>query len=1227
MATLIHPSSIEYNNVDIADMQLVANERQPSTIDYDDDNSRPPSPALKNKRTQLKTVDQVFGPLQMGGYSITRRALDTLGATVDGEPLHGKNTFFRTPGKRFINALQFDPVAIEARMNTTTGADDYLLPALLFELASRRPLTAPPLLNERLDTHTDPGAYQTKLKQLLNSAQKLNIRHAHIAETLPNWVKRSTSRTMASTGIGLQAFGIYSGLRGLQDAIRDKDSYGIVFNSSAFTADVTSIAVDFAVASKATQMLKASESAYKGFAKTSFALKLGRGGGLIGGALTLPFDIISAVDGFKAAAKTTGKESINHYVNAGLSVTSAAMTVLLGAAALAGFSSAGPIGLVAGLLLVAGSRVWAAINVVDDIDDYITLTTEERLRTGWFAFWGISPDESIENRHLIAKSTARHSQQLQTAARKLLDETFKDRTEAIVNGSFQVDIQPIQVTTYEWTPENPKYKTIKHPRISDNNDNIDARAGVTKDTPGAVLGTSADDKGILWFIGGGNDKILGVEKKSNSFYYSAGHKSLNGGDKADEFIFEGAADLLKTGTHETLISELKGGGGTDTLKLAGHFPETNDDRYGFRVDLQKGEMSLLVKPPTPKEQAYKLHSNLQNIENVETLAGATNEVIGNDRPNLIKSRGRDDIDAGAGEDQIYLLNSYASANGGKGKDAYAIAHVPGMVSIIEDGEDPSIIALDWRSDLIESWKIENRELVITSRFEFDDVSRKVVRIKNVYQQVGDLRTLQNGKLTFITQDGSHLVPELPASIEALQTVDVKVVILQQGIPHLPVIVFDTECTVPHDRSSSYWVSRNRRQTVFRVKETGKKIATSLHADFSSTELTRVEAGYGADLTYGTHFNYIMYKACGLTLHFGDKQILIENFAASLTIGMRNLKPRLKAPELAIIHPFTLTLNDGVSFRLSLPPAADSLFFNETFEINGPMQWSSTPPLPLPRREGNHPYLRPLDNEAHTLGRREKCVKLNAATHQTAVESLTGEGSKYLIHLSTGMTLRISTPDALATANKQLAFASTWEFDATALGKVEIKLVDNQLLIGRTIIYLPTYENTGDLVDQIRVITAQGIVWAVDLIFEVVYVEAIDARFFVPATDASTPLPTELASYPEDSILVRNSVMKDGSAGALHYHLTQRKWILEEDKSRNIDREDLQTTNHCTHQLKLFEEVAQIGLDYSPPLGDQAMKTLRDQCVKLMGDLSLDDPAKLAKAKNLAWLLSGQSQYN
>lgn len=1224
MATLILDASTEQDLVFVSDMQLVSNPRSASTIDFDEVESLQPAAGNKHKRAQLKTVDHVFGALHIGEYSITRSALDALGATVDGQPLNGNNTFFRTPKNTFINSLQFDPVAIEARMKQTSGADDYLLPALLFEIASRRPLNAPAMLQTVLVA--DPGIYQAKLKQLLNSAQKLNIRHAHLAEPLPHWIKRSSSRTMAGTGIGLQAFGIYSGLRGLQDALRNKDAYGIVFNSSAFTADVASIAIDLAVTRKATQMIKASQSAYQGFAKTSFALKLGRGGGLIGGALTLPFDIIAAVDGFNAAAKASGKEAINHYVNAGLSVASATMTVLLGAAALAGFSLAGPIGLIAGLLLVAGSRVWAAINVVDDIADYITLTAEERLRTGWFGFWGISPDESIENRHLIARAAAQHTQQLQATARKLLDGELKDQTEAIVNGSFHVELQPIQVATYDWTPENPQYKTVKRARINDDADSIDAREGVTTDTPGAVLGTAADYKGVLWFIGGGDDTIQGVKKKPNSFYYGAGHKNLSGGRKDDEFIYEGAAELLKNGPHAASISELKGGPGSDTLKLAGHFPETNEQRYGFRIDLDQGAMSVLVKPPTRKEQAYRPHSTLRNIENVETLAGATNEVIGSDGPNIIKSRGRDDIDAGAGDDQVYLLGSYSSARGGAGKDAFAIAHIPGLVSIIEDGVDESIIALDWRSDLIESWQIENTELVITSRFEIDDVSKRIVRIKNVYQHVQEQRLLHNAKFTFMTKDGFNLVPELPPSIGTGQPTDIEVVIIQQGTRQVPVIIYAAEFTVAHNTSSSYWVSRNNPQTTFRINQYNKHFATTLHLDYTSSELTHVEAHYQADLIHATSVNHIMYKQCDMTLHFADKQISIINLAASRSTGQTRINSRLTRPILELNHPFILILNDGVSYRLNLPDAADSVFVKSDFEICGPLQWNSTVALPLSPRAGTHQYLRPLDNEAHALGSREKCVKLNPATAPTAVECLTGEGSKYLVHLSPGMSLRIATPDALASASQQLAYASTWEFDATTLGDVEIKLAAGQLLIGQTVIHLPQYESPADLVDQIRVITAKGIVYAVDLIFDVVYIEALDARFHRPENALTAAISAELAPLTMTQIPVHNIAMKDGSIGALSYHLTQHRWILDTDTSRSIAVEDLQTTNHCTHQLKLFEEVAQIGLGYSPPLGEPAMKALREHCVKLMGDLAIDYAAKLSSATHLAWLLSGQSHY-
>lgn len=110
---------------------------------------------------------------------------------------------------------------------------------------------------------------------------------------------------MVSVGTGLQAFGIYSGLRGLQDAIARKDHGEVVFNSLSTSAEVTSLAVEVAVTKQAKYMIDAGQKAYGDFAKTSFGVRLGRSAGLIASALTLPFDVMSAIKSFNSAAATT----------------------------------------------------------------------------------------------------------------------------------------------------------------------------------------------------------------------------------------------------------------------------------------------------------------------------------------------------------------------------------------------------------------------------------------------------------------------------------------------------------------------------------------------------------------------------------------------------------------------------------------------------------------------------------------------------------------------------------------------------------------------------------------------------------------------------------------------------------------------------------------------------------------------------------------------------------
>ncbi|XVN14845.1 hypothetical protein QZH47_29670 [Pseudomonas corrugata] len=131
----------------------------------------------------------------------------------------------------------------------------------------------------------------------MNAARNLDTQV--LVQRSSSWINQAKSQVLIPTGLGLQAFGIYSGLRGLQDAIRDKDAYQTLFNGTSVAAEVASIGVEALVTRQATQMIKASRRSLGDFAKTTFAIRLARGSGLIASVLTLPFDIIAAVDSLR----------------------------------------------------------------------------------------------------------------------------------------------------------------------------------------------------------------------------------------------------------------------------------------------------------------------------------------------------------------------------------------------------------------------------------------------------------------------------------------------------------------------------------------------------------------------------------------------------------------------------------------------------------------------------------------------------------------------------------------------------------------------------------------------------------------------------------------------------------------------------------------------------------------------------------------------------------------
>lgn len=273
---------------------------------------------------------------------------------------------------------------MQSRLQAVDFPDNDMAALLFYEIACKRSVDAGPLFVS--DTPLVSGSAMDRLNKLGKAAQKLEIHRADTFEHAPGWINKTKSYLMSGAGVGMQAFGIYSGYMALTDAIKKGEALEMLYYGGSIAAELGSLIIERGLARTGQAMLTQGSNVLRGFALTSIGKYMSRGAGLFASAITLPFDIVDAIKSFNAAAASSGKEAQDHYFSAALSVAGAGISLVLGVAALAGFGSvAGPLGLAAAALLISGSLIYQAARVVDQIDDYIELTTLERLRSGWFA--------------------------------------------------------------------------------------------------------------------------------------------------------------------------------------------------------------------------------------------------------------------------------------------------------------------------------------------------------------------------------------------------------------------------------------------------------------------------------------------------------------------------------------------------------------------------------------------------------------------------------------------------------------------------------------------------------------------------------------------------------------------------------------------------------------------------------------------------------------------------
>jgi hypothetical protein len=940
------------------------------------------------------------------------------------------------------------------------------------------------------------------------------------------------------------------------EALKVGDTGEATFNGASIAAEVGSLIIEQGLNKSGVAMLESGSVILKRFSATSVGSAFSRGGGLFASAITLPFDIISAVKAFNAAAATSqGKVAQDHYVSGGVNVASAGVSIILGAAALAGYGSiAGPVGLAAAAILILGAEIYRAARIVDDIDDHVDLDFGERMRTGWLAFWGKDQDKEVMDRFKINKTLSDHRIQLEHSAKSLLEGPYKEDMEYIVNGSFDVTLKTIKIWHYQWDENagDKPYELDSEAVIVGTDDVIDAREGLPPDLKGSVKGSPGENKGVFWRLGDGNDQVFGVRDKPNTFSYREGAKVLTGGDKDDEFYFETTEAEMNRPWRPSRLSVLEGGEGSDTLAFVGARSTTDNRHVGYEVNLQTGKIALRNKDSATDDL---LVAQINSTENISTLRRGSNRVTGGDEANQISANGNDHIYAGPGDDTIAIRGAHVRVEGGPGTDRYYIAQTSIEVSIVEDGEQSSLIEFGWSLERIQRWQIVDTSLVVTSLRGTDgELPEHVLTIEQVYEQVGGQRRLKNNRLLFKTQDKYQLVPLLPDHLTDSHAYDVEYDVidgLQEPVP-APYITNSGTVAITQRDSPHNFVSRAGRRVDFIAYANTPETSTVLHLDYQSEEISEIKVSYNVEANTGTSdYTHLTYSNLNIWVFLPSK---IVSFT-----GIIHEKPQpktgaytdgnIRIAGIHSTHDVVLVMRDGKSYRLAPP----QLLYREDAASPGyksRIAWDCLKP-----RYGHYRFLSPAPIKPHLLKTTPQKVEFPPTPHR-GIYVVHGQASIYDVHPLSDTLFSLSTPGAVA----QTSNASTWTVFSTELTETvtrnEIRLTSENLQVGSAVLQLPSLDHPGP-VESISVATSSGNIYSVELLFEVLQLYVINAQGY----DSVDALLADIRAHLERNelavmVVVKNMGFSSHTDGTVHYNSVNDYWGIDTDPEYRINPEDL-----------------------------------------------------------------------
>ncbi|WP_254591772.1 C80 family cysteine peptidase [Candidatus Williamhamiltonella defendens] len=262
------------------------------------------------------------------------------------------------------------------------------------------------------------------------------------------------------------------------------------------------------------------------------------------------------------------------------------------------------------------------------------------------------------------------------------------------------------------------------------------------------LDSTTADK-IYFFLGAGNDEVVGHSQKRNIFDIGDGIKNFKGGNESDTFIFTGTIVPDKP-------SVLDGVKGFDFL-IANTKP--SQAQGGYYIHLKEEYFAF-----TDSSQKIAI---LKNIHNVEICSETDDVILGNNQPNILNGNGGYDKLMGFYGNDI-LVSQAGELDGGEGTDFYRILqntrsdHATLIIKEENNPEEFSPVFLDYTVNQIISIKRIKQDVFIELRNKNSSITTLTLSdlyIFSTQQQKGTL----TAQYIFYTQDGM-IFTGLPSEI-------------------------------------------------------------------------------------------------------------------------------------------------------------------------------------------------------------------------------------------------------------------------------------------------------------------------------------------------------------------------------------------------------------------------------------------------------------------------------